>query len=120
MQSADNSCPATRFVSSTGCLAGALVLALVFANPGYTSAYSAGTTSDTNPGQLPSISLYQPTGVQNGDVTFSYEIDDIDRFPRVGNFVSYCRLVKPAHESAGKKQGAKNLGDRKRLSQVGL
>lgn len=37
-----------------------------------------------------------------------YEIDDINRFPRVGNFVSYCRLVKPAHESAGKKQGSKN------------
>ena len=29
MQSADNSCPVTRFVSSTGSLAGALVLALV-------------------------------------------------------------------------------------------
>ena len=37
-----------------------------------------------------------------------YEVDNIRRFPRVGNFVSYCRLVKPAHESAGKKQGPRN------------
>jgi transposase len=37
-----------------------------------------------------------------------YEVDDIYRFPAVGNFVSYCRLVKPAHESAGKKQGSKH------------
>ena len=37
-----------------------------------------------------------------------YEIHDINRFPRIGNFISYCRLVKPAHESAGKKQGSKN------------
>ena len=36
------------------------------------------------------------------------EIDDIHRFPSVGNFLSYCRLVKPQHESAGKKQEAKN------------
>lgn len=32
-----------------------------------------------------------------------YEIQDIHRFPDVGNFISYCRLVKCAHESAGKK-----------------
>lgn len=37
-----------------------------------------------------------------------YEIDDINRFPRIGNFISYSRLVKPAHESAGKKLGSKN------------
>jgi transposase len=37
-----------------------------------------------------------------------YEIHDIRRFPRVGDFISYCRLVKPARESAGKKQGSKN------------
>ena len=37
-----------------------------------------------------------------------YEIDDITRFQRIGNFISYCRLVKPAHESAGKKHGSKN------------
>ena len=27
---------------------------------------------------------------------------------KIGNFISYCRLVKPAHESAGKKHGSKN------------
>jgi hypothetical protein len=37
-----------------------------------------------------------------------YEIDDIGRFPQVANFISSCRLVKPAHESAGKKHGSKN------------
>jgi transposase len=31
-----------------------------------------------------------------------YEIHDISRFPRVQDFVSYCRLVKPKKESAGK------------------
>lgn len=31
-----------------------------------------------------------------------YEIHDIRRFPTVQQFVSYCRLVKCAHESAGK------------------
>ena len=35
-----------------------------------------------------------------------YEIHDIKRFPKVQNFASYCRLVKPAKESAGKKQGS--------------
>jgi len=37
-----------------------------------------------------------------------YEIQDIHRFPAVGNFISYCRLVKCAHESAGKKVGSGN------------
>lgn len=32
-----------------------------------------------------------------------YEIHDIRRFADVGNFASYCRLVRCAHESAGKK-----------------
>ncbi|WP_460058374.1 transposase, partial [Spirochaeta dissipatitropha] len=32
-----------------------------------------------------------------------YEIQDISRFPGVGNFISYARLVKCAHESAGKR-----------------
>ena len=35
-----------------------------------------------------------------------YEIHDIRRFPRVQDFVSYCRLVKCAKESAGKRYGA--------------
>jgi len=37
-----------------------------------------------------------------------YEIYDINRFPRVQDFVSYCRLVKCPRESGGKKSGAKN------------
>ena len=36
-----------------------------------------------------------------------YEIHDIRRFESVGRFVSYCRLVKCAHESAGKKSSTK-------------
>jgi transposase len=32
-----------------------------------------------------------------------YEIHDITRFPAVGNFISYARLVKCPHESAGKR-----------------
>ena len=34
-----------------------------------------------------------------------YEIHDIQRFPRVQDFVSYCRLVKCATASAGKRYG---------------
>jgi transposase len=34
-----------------------------------------------------------------------YEIHDIQRFPRVQDVVSYCRLVKCAKESAGKRYG---------------
>jgi transposase len=34
-----------------------------------------------------------------------YESHDIYRFPRVQDFVSYCRLVKCAKESAGKRLG---------------
>lgn len=34
-----------------------------------------------------------------------YEIHDIDRFPRIQDFVSYCRLVKCKKESAGKSYG---------------
>jgi transposase len=35
-----------------------------------------------------------------------YEIHDISRFPTVQDFASYCRLVKPAKESAGKRLGS--------------
>jgi transposase len=35
-----------------------------------------------------------------------YEIHDIQRFPRVQDFVSYARLVKCARESAGKRHGS--------------
>jgi transposase len=42
-----------------------------------------------------------------------YEIHDIRRFPSVGNFVSYARLVKCPHESAGKrmKGGHNKIGN---------
>ncbi len=42
-----------------------------------------------------------------------YEIGDIHRFPRVQDFVSYCRLVKCAKESAGKRRGTsgKKIGN---------
>jgi transposase len=34
-----------------------------------------------------------------------YEVHDIGRFPEAGHFLSYARLVRCAHESAGKKKG---------------
>jgi transposase len=42
-----------------------------------------------------------------------YEIENIDRFPRVQDFVSYCRLVKCKRESAGKTYGTsgKKIGN---------
>ena len=42
-----------------------------------------------------------------------YEIENIKRFPRVQDFVSYCRLVKSARESNGKKYGSsgKKIGN---------
>jgi len=42
-----------------------------------------------------------------------YEIENIARFPRVQNFSSYCRLVKCAKESNGKKYGTsgKKIGN---------
>jgi transposase len=42
-----------------------------------------------------------------------YEIQDIRRFPRVQDFVSYCRLVKCAKESGGKRLGTsgKKIGN---------
>lgn len=42
-----------------------------------------------------------------------YEVDQIARFPEVGNFLSYSRLVRCEHESAGKKKGTggKKIGN---------
>ena len=42
-----------------------------------------------------------------------YEIQDIRRFPRVQDFVSYCRLVTCPKESGGKKLGTsgKKIGN---------
>jgi transposase len=46
-------------------------------------------------------------------LVFLYEIHDIHRFPRVQDFASYCRVVKCAHESAGKRYGTSghNIGN---------
>jgi transposase len=48
-------------------------------------------------------------------LVFLYEIHDIRRFPEVGNFLSYCRLVRAKHESNGKSKaaskGAKKIGN---------
>src|SRR6266851_4339553 len=46
-------------------------------------------------------------------LTLLYEIHDIDRFPDVGEFLSYARLVRCTHESAGKKlgSGGKKIGN---------
>jgi len=42
-----------------------------------------------------------------------YEMHDLARFPRVQDFVSYCRLVKCAKESGGKRLGTsgKKIGN---------
>ena len=39
-------------------------------------------------------------------LTLLYEIDDISRFPEAGNFLSYSRLVRCEHSSAGKVKGS--------------
>lgn len=41
-------------------------------------------------------------------LTILYEIDTIERFDRVQDFVSYSRLVKCAHESGGKRYAGSN------------
>ena len=42
-----------------------------------------------------------------------YEIENINRFPTVQNFISYCRLIRPKQTSAGKVTGAsgKKIGN---------
>jgi transposase len=46
-------------------------------------------------------------------LVFLYEIHDIKRFDNVGQFLSYARLVRCDHESAGKKlgSGGKKIGN---------
>lgn len=45
-------------------------------------------------------------------MTLLYEIGEIERFPRVQDFVSYCRLVRPPKTSAGKRTGGgKKIGN---------
>ena len=39
-------------------------------------------------------------------LTLLYEIHDINRFSRVQDFCSYCRLIGGTHESAGKPAGS--------------
>jgi transposase len=39
-------------------------------------------------------------------LTLLYEIHTIGRFARVQDFLSYCRLIKPEHTSAGKRIGS--------------
>jgi len=41
-------------------------------------------------------------------LTIMYEVGDISRFEKVGNFASYCRLVKSEHLSNGKPKGKGN------------
>lgn len=40
-------------------------------------------------------------------MTMLYEIHDVRRFPKVGDFLSYARLVRGSHTSAGKRYNAK-------------
>jgi transposase len=42
-----------------------------------------------------------------------YKMHDLARFEQVGQFLSYCRLVRCDHESAGKKKGwgGKKIGN---------
>jgi len=49
-----------------------------------------------------------------------YEIHRIDRFADVGDFLSYARLVRGVHRSAGKQVGAggKNIGNAHLKSKV--
>lgn len=46
-------------------------------------------------------------------LTILFEVDDINRFKSVQKFSSYCRLVRCAHESAGKRYGSggKKMGN---------
>ena len=41
-------------------------------------------------------------------LTIMYEVGDIGRFDKVGNFASYCRLVKSDRLSNGKRKGSGN------------
>jgi transposase len=41
-------------------------------------------------------------------LTIMLEVDDINRFPKVGNYSSYCRCVKSERLSNGKKKGVGN------------
>ena len=53
-------------------------------------------------------------------LTMMYEVGEIARFKKVGNFASYCRLVKTARLSAGKRKGSGNPKKRQPISVVGV
>ena len=53
-------------------------------------------------------------------LTVMYEVGEISRFKKVGNFASYCRLVKTARLSAGKRKGSGNQKIRQSISVVGI
>jgi len=41
-------------------------------------------------------------------LTILYQTGDIRRFPKVGNYASYCRCVRTTHESNGRRKGQGN------------
>src|SRR5574339_818671 len=65
--------------------------------------------SSARPKRSPSASMRccqtVPGIGQNLGLTILYEIGDINRFPTVKDFLSYCRLVKGTVASAGKIKG---------------
>lgn len=95
------------------------------------SACSPGTVIDAYDQQIGAIELYleRHAKIDDGNtyqrlrsipgvgkilaLILLYEIHDITRFAEVGHFLSYARLVRGSHESAGKKKGApgKKIGN---------
>ena len=63
------------------------------------------TTKDHDPVNYTLLKTIPGVGQILG-LTLLYEIENIVRFPRVQDFVSYCRLVKCAKESNGKRYGS--------------
>lgn len=61
-------------------------------------------TQKTHPRQYALLQTVPGIGEHLG-LTILYEIGDIERFPTVKDFVSYCRLVKGTVASAGKIKG---------------
>jgi len=70
---------------------------------------------------LPMLLLQSVYGIGRiGALTILYEIENIRRFPRVQDFVSYARLVKCEKSSAGKSYGTSGNKSGQRSSEVGL
>lgn len=53
-------------------------------------------------------------------MTLMYEIHNIGRFPSVGKFLSYCRLVRGKHTSNGKSYGSPRQKDRQPTFEMGV